>query len=385
MDATPGPAAGSLDEIFASNGVDRYACDREDVVIPRGARMLVRGWAANPYTDGPTRSFAALLDGMPIASRYGLPRDDVATVHGLSALVPTGYNIVVDTDALAVGRHELRIRTSEGPAPEQTRELAPQYFRISETPADRTFRMDVRGFFEIEVEHFHAMNRPPSLEARFERKFVAILRGKLRERKSGRAAHTLFGVVDGFDGAYGQLGYRTVPGGAPDGFMLCFPTEITYGEHELALVATAASGELERVATLPFSVTPVCCGVPAPADIDEPAEAAIEWVATRAGGPFRVDEIGYVRGYAIDPLDGDSVGAAYLRFEDGRETVLRTRQFRDDLHIERRTPGASFCGFVGAIAFSAFTPGSHTGRVVVETKDFCRRYATAATIAFEVA
>ena len=63
-------ASGAVDEIAASNGFDRYVCSSDAIILSRGTRLLVRGWASEPANDGPSANFVALLDGREIVAHY---------------------------------------------------------------------------------------------------------------------------------------------------------------------------------------------------------------------------------------------------------------------------------------------------------------------------
>jgi hypothetical protein len=85
--------------------------------ILRGDRLFVRGWAV----DEPARNVAAgvviVIDGkIEVPALYGLPRPDVAEVHGNDAFLRSGFSGEIETDDLAAGLHtaECRVLSRDG-------------------------------------------------------------------------------------------------------------------------------------------------------------------------------------------------------------------------------------------------------------------------------
>lgn len=381
FDAVPlGPAVGSLDEVYISNGFERQRCPATDVRVPRRARLLVRGWAADHRGNRPSRFFYALLDGRRTNVEYGRKREDVATAMGGEAMLETGFRIVVDTSALADGEHELRIRTCDDGS---TRELANVRFAVVPQVGSAGLRPLATDLFACEIRAFHGINSPPSMDARVERRFVALVQGHLREKQTKAPASALTGIVDGFEAVTAQLGYRSASE-TSDGFVLCFSTDdLSIGSHTLDLVATSAGDELQCVASLTFSVVPVCCGPAEPIGTSEIADAAIAW-SDSPKNVYSGTDVASFRGWAIDPITRDAIGSAYVRFADGRAVAVTARQFREDVSATRDPAKARFCGFVGSIDFGTFEHGSHCGQLFVISKDRMRLHPTRATLTFNV-
>ena len=382
-------ATGNLDEVYASNGLDRYILNHRGGVLPAGARIYLRGWAANADGTGTAAALCAELDDAPIAVRYGDGRVDVASAYSRQEMWPTGFRIVVDTGALQPGAHGVRIYTRDEDASAPPRDLDRVEFVIIANDRTSFHHQIATDLFEAHVDAFHPETMHAGYSPRIERPLLLVASGRVWERASRDRAARIYGVVDGGNPIEGQIGLvDRVASMGYVGFRLCVPTRnLTFGEHDLDIIATTADDRMEIVARRTFTVTPLCCLSRYPTSQPAVARAQIAWsdepeTDVHLARRVRADETGFVNGWALDPIEADAAGSAYLTFGDGRKIELRTRQLRED--VAEAPPGGRFCGFVGAIAFAAFEPGRHLGRVEIVSKDAQRLHETTASIAFEV-
>jgi hypothetical protein len=102
-----GNTRGGIDTVDYIDGLPGLVTHPHPTVVPHGAPLLVSGWTVDPSTDGPPLAVCVLLDrARPLDARIGIARGDIMLKHKTEEFV--GYQIVVGTDDLAPGAHELR-------------------------------------------------------------------------------------------------------------------------------------------------------------------------------------------------------------------------------------------------------------------------------------
>lgn len=101
------PAIGAIDHV---NGVGHPIPDASvAAAITRGAPIFVAGWVAQPDIAGaPAAAFVTIDDVYAAEARLGLPRPDVAEIHGRHAEA-AGFDAVVPSHAVAPGLHTLGV------------------------------------------------------------------------------------------------------------------------------------------------------------------------------------------------------------------------------------------------------------------------------------
>lgn len=100
-------------------GSSAEICGDEALLAPRGALIRLRGWVRDATADAPASGVFAVVDDHAIVrGNVWQPRPDVVTVMHRDDLLATGFTLRIDTDALAPGRHTVRIGivTSDGEA-----------------------------------------------------------------------------------------------------------------------------------------------------------------------------------------------------------------------------------------------------------------------------
>jgi len=76
--------------------------------VPRGAPVLISGWAVDPTCDVPPSAVAVVLDAMTIhAAETGLSRYDVKARLGVQTPEMIGFRALVPTDHVPAGDHAL--------------------------------------------------------------------------------------------------------------------------------------------------------------------------------------------------------------------------------------------------------------------------------------
>ena len=105
--AVAGNTRGGIDNVDYIDGLPGLVTHPQPTVVPHGAPLLVSGWTVDPSTDGPPLAVCVLLDrARPLDARIGIARGDIMLEHKTEEFV--GYQIVVGTDDLGPGAHELR-------------------------------------------------------------------------------------------------------------------------------------------------------------------------------------------------------------------------------------------------------------------------------------
>ena len=102
-----GNTRGGIDTVDYIDGLPGLVTHPQPTTVPHGAPLLVSGWTVDPSTDGPALAVCVLLDGVrPLDAQIGIARGDIMLEHKTEEFV--GYQIVVGTDDLGPGAHELR-------------------------------------------------------------------------------------------------------------------------------------------------------------------------------------------------------------------------------------------------------------------------------------
>jgi hypothetical protein len=101
------PAIGAIDHV---NGVGHRIPDASvAALITRGSPIFVAGWVTQPELAGaPAAVFVTIDDAYAAEARIGLPRPDVAEIHGRRAEA-AGFEAVVPSHAVAPGLHTLGV------------------------------------------------------------------------------------------------------------------------------------------------------------------------------------------------------------------------------------------------------------------------------------
>ena len=72
--------------------------------------LMVAGWAVDATNKKPASNVDIVIDGIPYAARYGVPRPDVATHLKDSIYEPSGFEFSMPARGLSEGTHTLFIR-----------------------------------------------------------------------------------------------------------------------------------------------------------------------------------------------------------------------------------------------------------------------------------
>lgn len=105
--AIAGRTRGAIDSVDYVDGFPGLVRHAQPTFVPRGAPLLVSGWNVDPATGGRPQAVSVLLDrARALDVRDGRSRHDIMAAHGTDEFV--GYQLVVATDALGTGAHELR-------------------------------------------------------------------------------------------------------------------------------------------------------------------------------------------------------------------------------------------------------------------------------------
>ena len=105
--AVAGNTRGGIDNVDYIDGLPGLVTHPRPTVVPHGAPLLVSGWIVDPSTDGAPQAVCVLLDGVrPLHAQIGIARGDIMLEYETEEFV--GYQIVVGTDDLGPGGHELR-------------------------------------------------------------------------------------------------------------------------------------------------------------------------------------------------------------------------------------------------------------------------------------
>lgn len=347
---------GSIDEVFVSDGLERFRESRVPEIIAAGTSLEISGWATIGEEARSAARFEVYVAGKRIDNAvYRIARPDVAAHLASAAATDCGFAVTIDPEAAALPYEPCEVR-------------------IVLDGSHEVFRFEVRRLAEdvapkrytYEVKDLYAEGGAITHERRVERGFVAVVRGRLRDGRGAGIPSDSFCVVNR-TAAYPVL----LQGAATTDtieFLACIPTEsLPIGTASLRF-ATRGRAHDPREWSEPhaFRVAPVCVHemqapvrrVAAPGAFDRGESETPDGVRHASRG-----EIVDVRGWIFDSIDSCAVRAAYVVFADGQQFAMDTGAARMDVVRALDNPYALFAGFAGSISTASFPPGLHTGRL----------------------
>jgi hypothetical protein len=106
MGACEGPPLMIIDQI----GAARAPFDKGSVHLPRSGELKVSGWAVDKAHQSTAGGVDVVMDRTPIASTYGLNRDDVAKYFNRPEYRDSGFVATMSAETLTKGEHALTVR-----------------------------------------------------------------------------------------------------------------------------------------------------------------------------------------------------------------------------------------------------------------------------------
>ena len=83
---------------------------RRDGTIAGGAELIVSGWALDARGRRPAAAVDLVIDSVIYRVPFGIPRGDVAAVHGDYGYMRCGFSVRFPERFLRAGAHELEMR-----------------------------------------------------------------------------------------------------------------------------------------------------------------------------------------------------------------------------------------------------------------------------------
>ena|ERR1700722_981167 len=78
--------------------------------LPKHGKVPIVGWAVDQDAKTGAGGVEIVIDGTPLAARYGLPRPDVASAYGIPAYTNVGYSLELTADEFTPGAHTAFVR-----------------------------------------------------------------------------------------------------------------------------------------------------------------------------------------------------------------------------------------------------------------------------------
>lgn len=244
--AIAGRTLGSIDYVDYIDGLPGLIHHERPTILPVGAPLLVSGWGIDPVTRGRPRAVSALLDRVrPYDGLTGLSRNDVVAAQ-ISTEEFTGFRLVVPTEDLPVGHHEVHIYALS--ADGAWYELGATGFWLfrhdSALPEGGSVPHTLQMYVEDPIDF--ETGRPIPKGTPFHANATIVLRGNTYDPVAQHGADTMV-VRDAAGRTWcgagyakrGSLGLRTTH----RGFEIFVPARVLgVGRHQLALYGRDASG-----------------------------------------------------------------------------------------------------------------------------------------------
>jgi hypothetical protein len=86
----------------------------QPIAVAATSNLVVSGFAADRDKKAPAGGVDVVIDGIPYASEYGLPRDDVREYFKVSAYKDVGFSFSRPAISFPPGPHRILIRVIAG-------------------------------------------------------------------------------------------------------------------------------------------------------------------------------------------------------------------------------------------------------------------------------
>jgi hypothetical protein len=372
---------GSIDAV--ESVVDRHD---DGAPVRQGDVLFVRGWALNSEHLPARRVFVAIDDGDPVEGIVGLPRPDVAAALGSDGVLGAGFAAAIPIGSIPIGRHVVRAS-----------------FAVD----DRVFRLPTEAFVEVAAASDPLAGPVPRADG-WAIHLDGIFVGDDRVAVGlGEAAALVFGMPailrgwavdvdarqpvggiladDGNGLRPGVVGFERpdvsddlgLPGVERCGFAVPMLTPLD-GEEAVRLVLLSAdrAAYCETEVRVGRAVVHRTSGLPR---LGAAVRITIDgvlagttpypWESRDADASLRGDELLWVRGWAIDDVQGAPPAAVTLCVDERLEYFAQAGLERPDVAAALANPALSPCGFVACVPLAGLQLGDHHVAVRVIAAD----------------